>query len=600
MPPTSTKRPFSQIIPEPPAEVVQGTTIVVIQPGSYNLRIGRASDPYPQTIPHCIARRHRFPGKQKHYEDPWMVRPEFSHSEFKHQLKAAVKTADEVLLTRPMMSGEYRKSTQYKQLLTSNMQSKGETTEVMSPTHWTNTHSKPQYLIGEEALHVKPSDHYNLYWPIRRGRLNLHPGPNGSLTAVLQDLETIWSEAIKNSLDIPLKNLKHYRAVVLIPDIYNRLHVKELLNIVLNRMGFSSAIVIQESVCATFGTGVGSACIVDVGDQKTSVCCVEDGISHRDTRFHMDFGGIDISRSFYVLLHRISFPYKEVSLSKRMDALLLQELKESFCHLDQDSSGATQQSFQVKHPNERIRKYCLWMGDECILAPMAFFCPDLLGIKGENLTHVQQDTIVGDAEDPYDDFYLQQTQQQSSKKKAEAETEASQNADMPASLNEDSISNIMPSQFDEDSIDQSDSITISETQTSTRPASQMEEKIVEEKLPLLALDQAVLKSIDRCESDDMKKRMYSCIVVVGGGMMFEGAQSWLQYRIWTQMPGHFRLQLETMDVITRPKDFDPRLTCWKGAAILACLDTGQELWVKQREWKKYSVKVLRERAPFVW
>lgn len=69
---------------------------------------------------------------------------------------------------------------------------------------------------------------------------------------------------------------------------------------------------------------------------------------------------------------------------------------------------------------------------------------------------------------------------------------------MPASLNEDSISNIMPSQFDEDSIDQSDSITISETQTSTRPASQMEEKIVEEKLPLLALDQAVLKSIDRC------------------------------------------------------------------------------------------------------
>lgn len=52
------------------------------------------------------------------------------------------------------------------------------------------------------------------------------------------------------------------------------------------------------------------------------------------------------------------------------------------------------------------------MGDECILAPMAFFCPDLLGIKGENLTHVQQDTIVGDAEDPYDDFYLQQTQQQ--------------------------------------------------------------------------------------------------------------------------------------------------------------------------------------------
>lgn len=44
-------------------------------------------------------------------------------------------------------------------------------------------------------------------------------------------------------------------------------------------------IVHQESVCATFGSGLSSACIVDVGDQKTSVCCVEDGVSHRNTRY---------------------------------------------------------------------------------------------------------------------------------------------------------------------------------------------------------------------------------------------------------------------------------------------------------------------------
>ena len=29
----------------------------MIQPGSYNLRIGRASDAYPITVPHCIARK---------------------------------------------------------------------------------------------------------------------------------------------------------------------------------------------------------------------------------------------------------------------------------------------------------------------------------------------------------------------------------------------------------------------------------------------------------------------------------------------------------------------------------------------------------------
>ena len=51
----------------------------------------------------------------------------------------------------------------------------------------------------------------------------------------------------------------------------------------------------------------------------------------------------------------------------------------------------------------------------------------------------------------------------------------------------------------------------------------------------------------------MKKKMYSCIVVVGGGFKFEGAQQWLQYKVWVGMPPQYRLMLETMDVITRPK-----------------------------------------------
>ena len=55
------------------------------------------------------------------------------------------------------------------------------------------------------------------------------------------------------------------------------------------------------------------------------------------------------------------------------------------------------------------------------------------------------------------------------------------------------------------------------------------------------------------DSDEMKKRMYSCIVVVGGGLMFPGAQSWLQYLVWTSMPAQMRLALDTMDVISKQK-----------------------------------------------
>lgn len=35
---------------------------------------------------------------------------------------------------------------------------------------------------------------------------------------------------------------------------------------------------LQESVTSVFGCGLSAACIVDVGDEKTSICCVEDGL----------------------------------------------------------------------------------------------------------------------------------------------------------------------------------------------------------------------------------------------------------------------------------------------------------------------------------
>ena len=63
-------------------------------------------------------------------------------------------------------------------------------------------------MLNFQALLVEPNKEYNVHWPIRRGRLNVHEGPCGTLTSVLSDLELIWGYAIQNMLDIPLKDLK--------------------------------------------------------------------------------------------------------------------------------------------------------------------------------------------------------------------------------------------------------------------------------------------------------------------------------------------------------------------------------------------------------
>ena len=42
--------------------------------------------------------------------------------------------------------------------------------------------------------------------------------------------------------------------------------------------------ILQASVCAMYSAGLSTACVVNVGDEVTHVCCVEDGMSNPNTR----------------------------------------------------------------------------------------------------------------------------------------------------------------------------------------------------------------------------------------------------------------------------------------------------------------------------
>lgn len=115
---------------------------------------------------------------------------------------------------------------------------------------------------------------------------------------------------------------------------------------------------------------------------------------------------------------------------------------------------------------------------------------------------------------------------------------------------------------------------------------------------IISLDQAVLQSIERCPNDELKRKMYGCILVVGGGMKFNGIGKWLQNRVSLQIPYLYRS--EHLDIVTSPKDMDPAMTVWKGAAVMSCLESSPELWLSSNEWEKYGVRMLREKAPFIW
>ncbi|KAG1687296.1 Actin-related protein 8 [Nymphon striatum] len=536
------------------SEPMHGSTTIVIHPGSLNLHIGRSVDACPHSIRHVIARRAKTP-ISNHSHEILVPTPKMTQETEKIVESAKISIKD-VLKTCLTSTGRRRFATDPFELAKANKQTKP--VIISEETSWTNVGQPKNFFIGKEALHVKSDANFFFHWPIKRGQLNLHDGIGGSLTSVLTDIKDIWSTAINELLEIPLKDLKHYRCVLVIPDIYSRQHVKELVNLILEQLGFSACFVQQESVCATFGAGLSYACVVDVGDQKTSVSCVEDGISNLNSRLYMNYGGSDITHVLHMLINECGFPYTKCNPDKiPMDALLLHSFKEKNCGINLDLCGPQLQNFQVSRESGFIEQYTMHVADELHIAPLSYFQPEILFCTGKKITRSFLWGRKPVPEDSQDDEYLLQTQRRGACK--ENVDTNNQNADNISSQLEDS-QNVLE---DDPIIDPID--------PSPTPTANLKEKGMEEGI---------------------------CILIVGGGMMFVGTDTYLQNRLIMQIPLMHRS--EHIDIITRPKEMDPRFTVWKGATVTSLLDSAQELWIKQKEWRQYNAKLLREKAPFLW
>lgn len=563
-----------QINQETPPEHIHSKAIIVIHPGSLNLRIGRASDLHPLTVLHAIARRTKPKGQM--YRDTFL--PERINLNHPQEYEEARLNVSHTLQSCLQSDGQRRYATPPQQIAAFNRRSSPELL-AKNGGEWLKVEGDT--VVGNDVLRVNPDEKFNIHFPFKRGDFNIHSGPGGSMTSVLADLETIWTYLLETHFQINRKSFKYHRAVLIVPDVYNRVYLRELMYLLLVKMEFGSCFLVQDHVAATFGSGLSYACVIDVGDQKTSVSCVEDGICHPNTRVRLNYGGADITQIFYWLLQKCAFPYKDCREYNKLDCMLLRKLKEEFCHVNLDICGSQEKKFIVKQPGRPVVQYTIQVGDECIVAPLSLFTPELFGITGSKCI-VTQKPSVGDPEDPHDENYLRDIRRRGIKETLDqASTELADsflNLD-PAGQNQTNEEDIV--------VDAIDNV----------PGGNEKEFIINPG-QILGLDQAVLQSIDRCPNEDLKRKMYGCILVVGGGMNFAGIGTWLQNRISLQIPYLYRA--EQLDIVTNPKDMDSAMVPWKGAAIMSCLETAHELWISRAEWEKFGVRVLRERAPFAW
>jgi actin-related protein 8 len=321
----------------------------------------------------------------------------------------------------------------------------------------------------------------------------------------------------------------------------------------------------QINICKTVIT-ITIICVS--GDQKTSICCIEDGFGSRNTRLTLEYGGSDITQLLHHLLKQRAFPF-DCKADTRTGGLFLQNLKQKLCHFNLDICGHNEQHFRVTLPEQPVLDYKILVGDECLIAPLALFYPESFALtlsSGKRMRILNRNE--GHSDDPFDENYLIQT-----KRKYGESNEGSGQSTEP---------NTEPVIEDE----------LEDTAYNDR-----EINIIGDQ-HLLGLDQAILQCIDHCESEEVKKRMYSSILLVGGGLAFPGIDKWLQKRLSTQIPLPFRGN--PIEIIVKPKDIDSQIVSWKGAAVMSLLDSAQEMWITSEEWRKSGIRLLREKASFVF
>ena len=157
----------------------------------------------------------------------------------------------------------------------------------------------------------------------------------------------------------------------MIPALYKRHLVKHLVSLLLLQLGFGGCFVVQDHVAATFGAGLAAACVVDCGDQKTSISCVEDGVSQPHTRIHLGYGGSDVT----------------VAL---------------------EGGGGVGGGGLAAHGRKEGGACSLEPGGPGRTAALGLFQPELLLATGGKVCGVQY-RDPGDPEDPHDHLYLRET-----------------------------------------------------------------------------------------------------------------------------------------------------------------------------------------------
>ena len=481
---------------------------------------------------------------------------------------------------------------------------------------WTEIPAGPKerlgYLTGKEALRIpdKSIPRYKLFWPLRHGWYN--ESEYVEKKDMYDDIATIIEEAIKTQLNLRRKrDWMQYGCVFVVPDLYERHYVCQTLDMLMRDLGLGKVCFIQESLAATCGAGYTTACVVDVGAQKTSICCVEEGMCIENSRINLKYGGADVTETFIRMMLHDHFPYADINLKRRYDFLLAEELKSKFCTMNEGEISPQLFDFHLRASGQDTRKYTFKAYDEVLLAPQGYYQPTIFDnsqkLKGRrklidrsyDLYEAEPNDPVSSAQSavislisPFVSVSGQTNSETINGHAALAPIKLAPSLTQKMNEYERTVASIVGSPAPEDDD------TPAPTGETNTTADVLMTSVRDDVLPVIALDTAILTSISHgARLDERKTRDFlSSVMVIGGGAQIPGFYMFLEQRLKELRPGFAK------DIVigTPPRELDPQGVIWKGGSVFGKLRGTNDSWIGRTEYDRLGARLLVYKCMWAW
>ncbi|TID30382.1 hypothetical protein CANINC_001084 [Pichia inconspicua] len=374
----------------------KGDRTLAIHPGGHNIKIGWVDDVDPIYVPNYVGyikrknisfeKKGSYPEKEEIdgisvlKDEKFKERMKDLFVEFKERMKAQKKR---VLPNCHEACFNFNLKQKKEEHVVEEVEEVNEV-KFIKAKKWFEKTGK-DYVVGEEVFRLHDEEEWNIRSPfcfkeVGGNELGFNDINGGYFCReeILGDIEILIRHSLEVYFEVKKREeIRNINIVLIIPTLYRKSYVESMMEILLERMEFNEVCILPEGMAATYGVGLSSGCIVDIGHNGIHICCIDEGIVVDDSCIVTKYGIESIIKIWSKLLISQQFPI-DINLNKRKDFKIMEDTFKTHVTLDDSKGGSIAVGGVILPISKRgIKRYQFKIFDESMIAPMSLFKPEV-------------------------------------------------------------------------------------------------------------------------------------------------------------------------------------------------------------------------------